>query len=221
VLDQEHQLLRITEQVSLEPDLAAAACALAKMGEATPAIQFEVIAGYNNARVVLNVYGSWPNHALALGMEKDTPLRDQFFEFVRRYHLYPGELDRVDTAPWQEVVVDKDVNLYDVILLFRLNSGDAAFFLDKACIISRDPDGRDNDNVENVGVYRLQVKGRPGRHTGRSAARHRAPYQPCRGARRRPPGCHRARYRTRHYIDGGDADALRSARIKNGGGDAG
>jgi vanillate/4-hydroxybenzoate decarboxylase subunit C len=67
VLDQEHQLLKITEQVNLEPDLAA----------------------------------------LALGMDKDTSPRDQFFEFVRRYHLYPGELDRVDTAPWQEVVVDK------------------------------------------------------------------------------------------------------------------
>ena len=40
VLEQEQQLLRYTEQVRLEPDLAAAACALAKMGEATPAIQF-------------------------------------------------------------------------------------------------------------------------------------------------------------------------------------
>jgi vanillate/4-hydroxybenzoate decarboxylase subunit C len=33
-------------------------------------------------------------------MAKDTPLRDQFFEFVRRYHLYPGSLERVQTAPW-------------------------------------------------------------------------------------------------------------------------
>ena len=49
------------------------------MGNAAPAIQFEAIAGYNNARVVMNVHGSWPNHALALGMDKDTDLRDQFF----------------------------------------------------------------------------------------------------------------------------------------------
>ena len=61
--------------------------------------------------------------------------------------------------PWQEVVVDKDVNLYDVIPLFRLNSGDAGFFLDKACVVSRDLDDWDNDDLENVGVYRLQVKG--------------------------------------------------------------
>jgi vanillate/4-hydroxybenzoate decarboxylase subunit C len=159
VLDQEHQLLTITDQVTLEPDIAAAACALAKMGESTPAIKFEKVAGYSDARVVMNVHGSWPNHALAIGMAKDTPLRDQFFEFARRYHLYPGTLERVQTAPWQEVVVDKDVNLYDVIPLFRLNSGDAGFFLDKACVVSRDPDDWDNDDLENVGVYRLQVKG--------------------------------------------------------------
>ena len=88
------------------------------------------------------------------------PLRDQFFEFVRRYHLYPGTMERVQTAPWQEVVVDKDVNLYDLIPLFRLNTGDAGFFLDKACVVSRDLDDWDNDDLENVGVYRLQVKGR-------------------------------------------------------------
>ena len=45
VLDQEHQLLTITDQVTLEPDIAAAACALAKMGESTPAIKFEKVAG--------------------------------------------------------------------------------------------------------------------------------------------------------------------------------
>jgi hypothetical protein len=30
--------------------------------------------------MAVNVYGSWPNHGLALGQEKDAPLRDQFFE---------------------------------------------------------------------------------------------------------------------------------------------
>jgi UbiD family decarboxylase len=80
VLEQEHQLLRITDPVSLEPDLAAAACALAQLGETNPAIHFDNIAGYHSAQVVMNVHGSWPNHALALGMEKEAPLRDQFFD---------------------------------------------------------------------------------------------------------------------------------------------
>jgi 4-hydroxybenzoate decarboxylase len=160
LLEQERQLLRIRDQVVLEPDLAAAACALAQIGEESPAICFDSIAGYSNARVALNVHGSWCNHALALGMEKDAAMRDQFFEFVRRFQQYPGELERVENAPWQEVVIDRDVNLYELLPLFRLNRGDGGYFIDKACIVSRDPDDRDNDNVENVGIYRLQVKGR-------------------------------------------------------------
>ena len=66
----------------------------------------------------------------------------------------------MDTAPWQEVVVDKDINLFDLMPLCRLNRGDGGFFLDKPCVISRDPDDWDNDDLENVGVYRLQVKDR-------------------------------------------------------------
>jgi vanillate/4-hydroxybenzoate decarboxylase subunit C len=159
VLESEQQLLRVTEQVKFEPDLAAAACALTKIGETVPAIQFNKIAGCTDAQVVMNVHGSWPNHALALGMDKKAPLREQFFEFVRRFQQYPGDLERVASAPWQEVVVDKDINLFELMPLFRLNRGDGGFYIDKACTIARDPDDWDNDDVENVGIYRLQVKG--------------------------------------------------------------
>ena len=62
-------------------------------------------------------------------------------------------------APWQEVVIDKDIDLYQLMPLFRLNRGDGGYFIDKPCVISRDPDDWENDDVENVGVYRLQVKG--------------------------------------------------------------
>ena len=160
VLEAEGQLLRIADRVNPEPDLAAAACALTQFGESIPALRFDDIAGYTGAQVLMNVHGSWPNHALALGMDKAAAVRDQFFEFVRRYQQYPGELERVTSAPWQEVVVEKDVNLFDLMPLFRLNRGDGGYFIDKPCVISRDPDDWDNDDVENVGVYRLQVKGR-------------------------------------------------------------
>src|SRR6476661_6313918 len=94
VLEQEQQLLRITDHVKFEPDLAAAACALARMGENSPAIVFNNIAGCSNAQFVMNVHGSWPDNALALGMVKDTSRRDQFFECVRRFKQFPGELER-------------------------------------------------------------------------------------------------------------------------------
>ncbi|MDN5931815.1 MAG: UbiD family decarboxylase [Pseudonocardia sp.] len=159
-LEKHKQLLHITEQVALEPDVPAAACALTQLGETSPAIEFTDIAGYAGARLVMNVHGSWPNHALAIGLEPDASPREQFERFVEGYRRYPGRIERVTDAPWQANVVDHDVNLYDLMPLFRLNRGDGGYFIDKPCVVSRDPDDPDNDDVENVGIYRLQVKGR-------------------------------------------------------------
>ena len=127
-LEQQGQLLRIKDEVKFEPDLGAAACALAQIGGDVPAILFDKIAGCTDARVVMNVHGSWPNHALALGLDKETSLRDQFLEFVKRFKQFPGEVERVASAPWQEVTVDKDINLYDLLPLFRLNRGDGGYW---------------------------------------------------------------------------------------------
>jgi UbiD family decarboxylase len=160
VLEQHKQLLHITDPVKLEPDLAAASAAATRLGSRSPALLFNNVAGYQNAQIATNVHGSWANHALALGMDPDASIRDQFLEFVRRYRMYPGQLERVSSAPWQEVVIDKDINLFEILPLFRWNQGDGAFFIDKPCVISRDPDDWDNDDVQNVGVYRLQVKDR-------------------------------------------------------------
>jgi UbiD family decarboxylase len=51
-----------------------------------------------------------------------------------------GRDGHVASAPWQEVVVDQDINLYALMPLFRVNRGDGGYFVDKACVISRDPD---------------------------------------------------------------------------------
>ncbi|MDR3437372.1 non-oxidative hydroxyarylic acid decarboxylases subunit C [Telmatospirillum sp.] len=158
-LEEEKQLLRIKEEVWPEPDLGAAGRAISNLGEQTPALLFENIAGYRDARIAMNVHGSWPNLAIALGMPKDTPLREQFHEFVRRYQTFPGEVEQRTSAPWQDQVIEKDINLFEIMPLFRLNRGDGGFYIDKACLVSRDPDDPLNDDVQNVGMYRLQVKG--------------------------------------------------------------
>jgi UbiD family decarboxylase len=158
-LEHERQLVRVTDEVAAEPDLAAAACALAGMGTSTPAIHFSRVAGFPSAEVALNVHGSWPNHALALGMSAEATPREQFARFVEGYERYPGALERVEQAPWQAVTVDTDLNLFELLPVFRMNRGDGGFFLDKACVVSRDPADWKNDDVENVGIYRLQVKG--------------------------------------------------------------
>ena len=160
VLEKNGQLLRISEPVLPEPDIASAACAGTKLGDQSPALLFENIKGYTTAKIAMNVHASWPNHALAIGMAKDTPLKGQFFEFVKRYQTYPGKIERRADAPWKEVVVDKDINLYDLMPLLRLNQGDGGFYIDKSTVVSRDLNDWDNIDTQNCGMYRLEVKGR-------------------------------------------------------------
>ena len=84
-LAKEGQLLHITEEVAPEPDLAAAACAATRIGDTSPALYFDNVTGFTNARIAMNVHGSWPNHALALGLPATTPVKEQVEEFARRW----------------------------------------------------------------------------------------------------------------------------------------
>ncbi|CUX92253.1 phenolic acid decarboxylase BsdC [Bacillus velezensis] len=159
-LEKEGQLLTVNEEVKPEPDLGAAARAASNLGEKTPALLFNNIYGHHDAQVALNVIGSWPNHAMMLGMPKDTPVKEQFFEFAKRYNAFPVPVKREETAPFHENEITEDINLFDILPLFRINQGDGGYYLDKACVISRDLEDPDNFGKQNVGIYRMQVKGK-------------------------------------------------------------
>ncbi|QLJ00300.1 UbiD family decarboxylase [Streptomyces sp. NEAU-sy36] len=160
-LEKEGQLLRITEEVLPEPDLAAAANATGRIGEGAPALWFDNVKGFTDARIALNVHGSWANHALALGLPKHTPVKEQVAEFARRWDAFPVTPERREDAPWRENTQEGDaVDLFSVLPLFRLNDGDGGFYLDKAAVVSRDPEDPDNFGKQNVGTYRLEVIGR-------------------------------------------------------------
>lgn len=153
-LEAEGQLVRIKESVKPEPDIRAAACAAAKMAGG-PALLFERIEGYGERQVAMNVHGSFQNHALMLDLPKETGLKDQFHELVRRFDRYPVPSKQVSDAPLKEVIIDKNPSLYKELPLFRVNPMDGSFYLSKACVVSRDPENPQN---QNVGMYRLQVK---------------------------------------------------------------
>lgn len=159
-LEKEGQLLIVNEEVKPEPDLGAAARAASNLGDKSPALLFNNIYGYHNARIAMNVIGSWPNHAMMLGMPKDTPVKEQFFEFAKRYDQFPMPVKREETAPFHENEITEDINLFDILPLFRINQGDGGYYLDKACVISRDLEDPDNFGKQNVGIYRMQVKGK-------------------------------------------------------------
>ena len=160
-LDEKGQLLRVEDQVQAEPDLAAAANAAGRIGDKAPALYFDNIAGFIDARVALNTLGSWPNHAIAMGMDPATSTKEQVAEFIRRWDEFPVSVERRENPPWRENSVEgDDINIFEILPLFRLNDGDGGFYLDKAAVVSRDPNDPDNFDKQNVGIYRMQVKGK-------------------------------------------------------------
>ncbi|NEA21629.1 non-oxidative hydroxyarylic acid decarboxylases subunit C [Actinomadura bangladeshensis] len=160
-LDKEGQLLRITDQVMPEPDIAAAANAACRMGDDAPALYFDNVAGFTSARIAMNVHGSWANHALSLGLPKGTGVKEQVNEFSRRWDTFPVAPEWRENPPWAENVMDgDDINIFEVLPLVRLNDGDGGFYIDKAAVVSKDPEDPDNSGKQNVGIYRIQVKGR-------------------------------------------------------------
>ncbi|WP_102349110.1 non-oxidative hydroxyarylic acid decarboxylases subunit C [Bacillus sp. Marseille-P3661] len=159
-LEEENQLLMINQEVMPDTDLGAATRAINNLGQDTPALLFNTINGYYKARIAMNVIGSWPNHALMMGMPKNTPVKEQFFEFARRYAQYPVAVQREEIAPFHEIEIIDNINLFEIVPLFRLNEGDGGCYIDKACVISRDQDDPTHYGKQNVGIYRLQVKGK-------------------------------------------------------------
>lgn len=160
VLEKEHQLVRIKEPVMPEPNLSAIGRAAANMQNG-PAVFVENVAGYNNP-VALNVHGSWANHALMLGMDKNSSVKEQFYELDRRWSNYPIHAKWVseNEAPINEVHVDKDINLFDILSLYRVNKYDAGFYISKSLTVSRDMTDPESYDKQNVGTYRIQVKGK-------------------------------------------------------------
>jgi len=158
-LEEEKLLIKYSEEIQQFPDVGHISRAVTDMGHYGPAVIMDNIAGYKGKRVVVGVHGSWANHALMFGLPKETTLKEQFFELLRIWDKYPGEVEFVDNAPCQEVVYDKDINLYEIMPLYRSNALDGGCYFSKAAIVSREPYDPDNFDAVNVGCYRVQVQG--------------------------------------------------------------
>ncbi len=153
-LESEGQLLRVEKEVLLEPDIGAAACAAGEIAGG-PAILFEKIRGYDRKKVVMNVHGSWKNYALMLDLPIDTPLRQLFHELVKKSDRFPVPSQVVNHAPLKEIILTRDINIFEVLPVFRVNDYDGGPYLSKAVVVSKDPENSEN---QNLGIYRLQVK---------------------------------------------------------------
>ena len=61
-------------------------------------------------------------------------------------------------APCKENIITQNINLFEILPLYRINDQDAGFYISKASIVSGDPEYPDDLNKLNVGTYRIQVK---------------------------------------------------------------
>jgi 4-hydroxybenzoate decarboxylase len=156
-LEREGQLVHCYDELAPEPDVRALMRGAADVGPAGPAVMLHNIKGYRGKRLVVNVHGSWTNHALMLGMPKTTGLKEQFFELARRWDRYPGELVWVSEPACHQVVLESGFNLLELLPLCKINEYDGGFYLSKASVVSNDPDRPGDLDTENVGIYRLQV----------------------------------------------------------------
>jgi UbiD family decarboxylase len=158
-LEAQGQLLQVRDEVMPEPDVRGYLRAASQMENDGPAIIFDNIKGYKGQKLLINTHGSWSNTALLYGMPKKTTLIDQFYELGNRWDSYPGEVKWVKNAACQENVVDKNINLYQMLPLVRINPFDGGYFLSKASVISKDITDPDTFDSENIGMYRIQVQG--------------------------------------------------------------
>jgi vanillate/4-hydroxybenzoate decarboxylase subunit C len=157
LLEREGQLVHYHDELMPEPDVRALMRGAADVGPGGPAVMLHNIRGYRGKRLVVNVHGSWANHALMLGMPKTAGIKEQFYELDRRWDAYPGELVWVDEPTCRQVILEKDFNLLEFLPLCKINEQDGGFYLSKASVVSNDPDRPGDVDTENVGIYRLQV----------------------------------------------------------------
>lgn len=88
-LEAEGQLVHYFDELMPEPDVRALMRGAADIGPMGPAVMLYNIKGYRGKRLVVNVHGSWANHALMLGMPKTAGIKEQFCELDRKWDRYP------------------------------------------------------------------------------------------------------------------------------------
>ncbi len=173
LLREHGQCITWPEAVLPEPDIREIVVAAGRDAMNGPAIYFDKLRGYPNRRLVVGVHGSFSNLALLLGYPKGTTIKELFYEIIGRWGADQPLLTRVkpEQSPVHTNRVESNINLYNLLPLYRINEFDGGFYIAKANVVSRDPRAPDDFGKQNVGIYRIQVHG-PDRFTLLSVPSH-------------------------------------------------
>ncbi|MBI4186685.1 MAG: UbiD family decarboxylase [Chloroflexi bacterium] len=152
-LEKAGELLRLKEEIKLEPDAGAIARALSDVQG--PAILSESIFGFQDARLAIGLGASWRRAAMALGLPKEASPEEQVKAWGKALERYPVKTQMVakkDAICKQNILRGEEVNLFDFPIP-RAHLQDAGPFITKTECITKDSD---SDWI-NVGTYRMQV----------------------------------------------------------------
>jgi UbiD family decarboxylase len=147
--DYPDEVVHIREPVRRELDITATVFELERAGR-SPVVIFEKIEGFEMP-VVTNLAGNRRLIAAAMEVEP-AALATAFRDRCQNYRA----VERVDHAPWQEVVIEGDavdLTRLPIPLHFAV---DAAPYITAGQICARDPE----TGVDTTGFHRLMLKGR-------------------------------------------------------------
>ena len=152
-LERNEELIRIKEQIQIEPDAGAIGRAVCDLEG--PAVLAENVAGFETP-MSIGLHASWRRSAMAIGLPKTSGHKEQLRAwngFSKRTHL---KAEMVKDAPCKENILKGDqVNLFQFPIP-RINIHDGSFYISKPMIITKDPDS----GWVNVGMYRMMVMNR-------------------------------------------------------------
>ncbi|MFC2001331.1 UbiD family decarboxylase [Chloroflexota bacterium] len=149
-LESEGELLRIKEELSLEPDIGALGKAVCDLQG--PGILAENIAGYKTG-LCIGLSASFKRSAMAMGLPSEASFKEVKAKWKSAFEKYPVKARMVKDAPCKEnIVLGENVNLFQFPVP-RINIDDASFYLTKTMCITKDPE---SDWV-NVGMYRAML----------------------------------------------------------------
>ena len=142
------EIVRIGEPVRRELDITSTVFELERAGR-SPIVIFERVEGFEMP-VVTNLAGNRRLIAAAMGVEPSA-LATTFRERCRNYR----PVERVDRAPWQEVLIEGDaLDLTNLPIPVHF-AVDAAPYITAGQICARDPE----TGVDTTGFHRLMLKG--------------------------------------------------------------
>jgi 2,5-furandicarboxylate decarboxylase 1 len=143
------EIVRVHEPVRRELDITSTVFELERAGR-SPIVIFERVEGFEMP-VVTNIAGNRRLVAAAMGVEPSA-LATTFRERCQNYQ----PVERVDRAPWQEVVIEGDaLDLTNLPVPVHF-AVDAAPYITAGQICARDPE----TGIDTTGFHRLMLKGR-------------------------------------------------------------